>query len=92
VQTVRRAARAFFLEINAMKFINRVRKYGPRLAAAGGALVLAPLSFAASPYQPIIDAVDFGDVGTAVYGVAGALAAILVIIMGVRFALKLLRS
>jgi hypothetical protein len=64
-----------------------------RRAAVLGVVSLAPLAAFAggNPYDPLINAIDFTDVGPVVYGAAGALAAILVIIKGVKFGLSLIR-
>jgi hypothetical protein len=61
------------------------------LAVAVAALFVPLAAVAGSPYDPLIDAIDFTEVAPVVYGAAGALAAILVIIKGVKFGLSLIR-
>lgn len=58
------------------------KKYGQKLAAVGTAVAFAP-TMALADYSTLTDAVDWTDVGVAIFAVAAAVAGILVIRRGV---------
>ncbi|MDY6948553.1 MAG: hypothetical protein SXG53_22860 [Pseudomonadota bacterium] len=70
-----------------MKHFNSVRKYGAGLALS----LVATSVFAADPYAAITAAVDFDGVTPVIIAAAAALAIILVLRKGVRFALSMVK-
>jgi hypothetical protein len=74
-----------------VKHLNRVKKYGTRVAFVASAGLLPVASFAAAgPYDAITDAVDFARVATAVGVIAGLIAVALVAKKGARMVLSMI--
>ena len=75
-----------------MKLRNAIRRFGPTVGLAGGAL-LPVASFAATgTYDAITDAIDWSDVVTGVAAVAALVAAVLVVKRGSRMLLSMIGS
>lgn len=74
--------RSFIQKANALALASLALVASPAFAGGGGGI----------DYSILVDAIDFSTVSGAVMGAAAALAAVFIIILGVRLVLRFVRS